>query len=390
MFSAIYIQSSPTLNTKVDAVFARWDNYQALLIEWLSGNWTEMLIAIGIALVFYAVLLWLRHFAARFVEKRGEGSDLATIAAKAIARTSRFFRIMFAIELVKDLSNAPASVARVITTVFIIALVIQIAIWLREIVLGLIERRLGQSQQPHETLSSAIILIRWLVSSVIFAIAILVILDNLGINITGLVAGLGVGGIAIGLAAQGIFADLFAAIAMIFDKPFVRGDTIKFDTTTATVESIGIKSTRLRALSGEEVVFANRLLLDKEITNFTQMERRRITFLFGLVCQTSSVKALALPALLDEAVTTGGAEFLRSGFIGFGASALDFELVFDIHSPDFAVIAEHRHRIGIAVLQVLRDAGYELAYPTQTTFTADPEGTMIMPYATPLAAAPSK
>jgi small-conductance mechanosensitive channel len=228
-------------------------------------------------------------------------------------------------------------------------------------------------------------LIRWLVSIAIFAIAILVVLDNLGINITGLVAGLGVGGIAIGLAAQGIFGDLFAAIAIIFDQPFVRGDTIRFDATTATVESIGMKSTRLRALSGEEVIIANRLLLDKELINFSKIERRRITFLLSLVYQTSPEKALALPALLETVVADNGGEFLRCGFTGFGASALDFELLFDIHSQDFAVVAQHRHKIGLSVYRTLSEAGYELAYPTQTTFTAAPDGTMIMPYAAPAA-----
>ena len=111
------------------------------------------------------------------------------------------------------------------------------------------------------------VLIRLSVSFALFAIAAIVILDNLGVNVTGLIAGLGVGGIAIGLAAQGIFSDLFAAISIIFDKPFRRGDTVTYDTTTARVEKIGMKSTRLRALTGEEKIIANSKLLEKEITN---------------------------------------------------------------------------------------------------------------------------
>jgi small-conductance mechanosensitive channel len=344
-----------------------------------------MLVAIALAIALFVVLSWLRHVAARYVSKSGGGSGLASIAARAVVRTSRFFRLMLAAELVNDLADAPPPIAKAITILFTIALALQVAIWLREIILGLIERRLGSDDQPHETLTSAIILIRWLVSIAIFAIAILVVLDNLGINITGLVAGLGVGGIAIGLAAQGIFGDLFAAIAIIFDQPFVRGDTIRFDATTATVESIGMKSTRLRALSGEEVIIANRLLLDKELINFSKIERRRITFLLSLVYQTSPEKALALPALLETVVADNGGEFLRCGFTGFGASALDFELLFDIHSQDFAVVAQHRHKIGLSVHRALSEAGYELAYPTQTTFTAAPDGTMIMPYAPPAA-----
>jgi small-conductance mechanosensitive channel len=377
------IQSSLVPTGKLDTALTRLENYRMLVQQWIEGNWIEMLVAVALAIALFVLLSWLRHVAARYVSKSGGGSGLASIAARAVVRTSRFFRLMLAAELINDLADAPPPIAKAITVLFTIALALQVAIWLREIILGLIERRLGSEDQPHETLTSAIILIRWLVSIAIFAIAALVVLDNWGINITGLVAGLGVGGIAIGLAAQGIFADLFAAIAIIFDQPFIRGDTIRFDTTTATVESIGMKSTRLRALSGEEVIIANRLLLDKELVNFSKIERRRITFLLSLVYQTSPEKALALPALLETVVAENGGEFLRCGFTGFGASALDFELLFDIHSQDFAIVAQHRHKIGLSVYQAMRDAGYELAYPTQTTFTAAPDGMMIMPYAAP-------
>ncbi len=375
------LQSNPVATNKLGAALARLDNFRIVALQWIEGHWVEMVIAIILAVALYAALSWLRHFAARYVNKNGGGSALSIIAARAVARTGHFFRLILAAELVNDLSNAPPQIAKIITVLFTISLAVQVAIWLREVILGLIERRLGNESHAHETLTSAIVLIRWLVSIVIFAIAGLVVLDNLGINITGLVAGLGVGGIAIGLAAQGIFADLFAAIAIIFDKPFVRGDTVRFDTTTATVESIGMKSTRLRALSGEEVIIANRLLLDKELVNFSRIERRRITFNFGLVYRTSPEKALDLPALLEKTVNENNGEFLRCGFTGFGASALDFELLFDIHSQDFAVVAQHRHRIGLCVHRALSEAGYELAYPTQTTFTAAPDGTMIMPYA---------
>jgi small-conductance mechanosensitive channel len=381
--TTLILQAKPVMPGKIDAAIARLNNYWMLVLQWIEGHWVEMLVAIALAIALFAILSWLRHVAARYVSKSGGGSALSTIIARAVARTSRFFRLMLAAELVNDLSNAPPQIEKAITILFTIALAVQVAIWVREIILGLIERRLGNDSHPHETLTSAIVLIRWLVSIAIFAIAALVVLDNLGINITGLVAGLGVGGIAIGLAAQGIFADLFAAIAIIFDKPFVRGDTIKFDTTTANVESIGMKSTRLRALSGEEVIIANRLLLDKELVNFSRIERRRITFNFGLVYRTSPEKALDLPALLEKTVNENEGEFLRCGFTGFGASALDFELLFDIHSQDFVIVAQHRHRIGLSVYRALTEAGYELAYPTQTTFTAAPDGTMIMPYAQP-------
>ena len=124
------------------------------------------------------------------------------------------------------------------------------------------------------TLANAMAIIRVLVSVALFAIAIILILDNLGVNVTALVAGLGIGGIAIGLAAQGIFSDLFAALSILFDKPFKKGDTIRYDQSTGTVERIGLKTTRLRSLTGEQLIMANTKLLEREIHNLAAAPRR--------------------------------------------------------------------------------------------------------------------
>ncbi len=126
-----------------------------------------------------------------------------------------------------------------------------------------------------------------LVSVALFALAIVVILDNLGVNVTALVAGLGIGGIAIGLAAQGIFSDLFAALAILFDKPFRRGDIVRYGTTTGTVEKIGLKTTRLRGVGGEQVIMANTKLLEQEVHNVTDARVRRTWLTFGLTYQNS-------------------------------------------------------------------------------------------------------
>jgi small-conductance mechanosensitive channel len=227
-------------------------------------------------------------------------------------------------------------------------------------------------------------LIRLGVSFVVFAIATIVVLDNLEVNITGLIAGLGVGGIAIGLAAQGIFSDLFAAISIIFDRPFKRGDTITYDTTTARVEKIGMKSTRLRSLSGEEKIISNSKLLEKEITNNTQTVYRRVTFTLSLVHHTPPDVAINVPTILQEIVEAHEAEFIRSGFATFAPSSLDFILVFDVPSEELNDMVAARHAIGIAIMERFRKDGIEFAYPTQTTYTAAPDGTLVMPYAQPV------
>ena len=163
--------------------------------------------------------------------------------------------------------TVPIRIERLIDILFTVAFALQGAVWARELVLGVISRKAGED--PSETaVGNAMAVIRVLVSIAVFALAIVVILDNLGVNVTALVAGLGVGGIAIGLAAQGIFSDLFAALSILFDKPFRRGDIIHYDQTTGTVERIGLKTTRLRSVNGEQVVISNAKLLEREIHNF--------------------------------------------------------------------------------------------------------------------------
>jgi small-conductance mechanosensitive channel len=207
------------------------------------------------------------------------------------------------------------------------------------------------------------------------------VLDNLGVNVTGLVAGLGIGGIAIGLAAQGIFADLFAALAILFDKPFRRGDSIRWDTTSGTVEQIGLKSTRVRSISGEEVVISNKNLLDKELHNMARLNRRRFVQTFGIVYQTSPDDCARIPDLVREAVSTcDKCVFLRCGLTNFGASSLDFTLEIDVRSEIWQEVFETRHEVLIKILNLFNAQGIAFAYPTQTSFTAAPDGTLVMPY----------
>lgn len=365
------------------AMATRLTSYYKLFSDWIRENALELLVAVAIGFALYVVLSWVKRKAAANAAKRGDDGRIATVAWRAVSRTKRFFRIILAVELVNSVANTPAPLSRAIFILFTIATVVQVAIWLREIILALIERRAYQSGTEHDTLQSAMTLIKLGVSFAVFAIATIVILDNLGVNVTGLIAGLGVGGIAIGLAAQGIFSDLFAAISIIFDRPFKRGDTITYGTTTARVEKIGMKSTRLRALSGEEKIISNSKLLDMEITNNTQTVYRRVTFTLNLVQHTPPSIAAGIPAILREIVEAHEAEYIRAGFMLFGPSSLDFQLVFDVPSEDIDVMVDSRHEIGIAIVDRFAKEGIEFAYPTQTTYTAAPDGTLVMPYALP-------
>ena len=347
---------------------------------WISGNAVDILIAAAFASLIALALVGVRRFGHRMIAGQSDGIDWRTIVGRVLSKTTLFFIVMASSALVAEHAETPPTLMRAISILFVIAAALQAAIWARELILGLIQHKVADDE-THSTLGSAIGIIRLLVTVALFAIALILILDNLGVNVTGLVAGLGIGGIAIGLAAQGIFSDLFAALAIIFDKPFRRGDGIKVDLLSGTVEHIGLKTTRIRSLDGEEVVISNTNLLNKQIHNFSNLDRRRFILRFGLVYQTTPEQLARVPGIVAELIARHEhAALVRCGITGFGPSSLDFELQFDIASSDFEYAFRTRSDICIEILAAFREQGIRFAYPTQTSFTAAPDGTHIVPY----------
>lgn len=347
---------------------------------WIQAYWLQILIAFGIGAVIVVVLHTARRFGSKLCERPHTLNGWGIVVGKAIARTGNFFIVMLAAKLVAGYSAAPGEVATTINFLFTVAAVLQAAVWVREIILGAIEHRTKSEHYSGEALLSAMGLIRLLVTFVVFAVAIVVVLDNLGVNVTGLVAGLGVGGIAIGLAAQGIFADLFAALAIIFDRPFRRGDSINYDSASGSVEAIGLKSTRIRGVDGEERVISNKNLLNKEILNNTQRNHRRAKFVIGVTYSTPPEVCSQIPGMLKAIVEANDKIFIRAGFTGFGASSLDFEVQFDSDGPDYATFYNGRTAVGIAILKRFNDEKIEIAFPTQVNMMAAPDGSVVMPY----------
>src|SRR4051812_46280815 len=264
--------------------------YVAQLRDWFITNQLGLLIGAVVAAAIIGALLVLRWLGRRAIEKDPDRRHWRGVIGQALAKTTLAFMIVAAADSFSTYANLPHGLARVIDIAFVVAFALQGAIWARELFLGLIARR-GIDAEGGSSLVNAMALIRVLVSFTVFAIAIILMLDNLGVNVTALVAGLGIGGIAIGLAAQGIFSDLFAALSILFDKPFKRGDTIRYDNTTGTVERIGLKTTRLRSLTGEQRVMSNTKLLEREIQNLAQAKARRIT-VYLAIGGNSSVEAV--------------------------------------------------------------------------------------------------
>jgi small-conductance mechanosensitive channel len=347
---------------------------------WLFTHWLQIIIAGAIAAGIISILYMLRRLGMRWCAPGSNRGEWLTILSRTIAKTTNYFILMVAIRLVASYAQTPAALDRAILALFTVAAVLQGAIWARELILGTIEYRTSSEHFRGETIINAMGLIRLLVSVIVFAIAAIVLLDNLGVNVTGLVAGLGVGGIAIGLAAQGIFADLFAALAIIFDRPFGKGDAIAFDGNSGTIEAIGLKSTRIRTYTGELMIVANKNLLDKEILNVTGRDHIRLPFKIGVAYETPPETLARIPAILTELVEAEGGRAARAGFEAFGASSLDFTLLVDVPGNNWSIAHPLRDRLLVAIMQRFAKEGISIPYPTQTTFTAAPDGALIMPY----------
>lgn len=209
--------------------------------------------------------------------------------------------------------------------------------------------------------------LQFLASAVVWVVAALTLLDNLGVDVTTLVAGLGVGGVAIALAVQNVLGDLFASLSIVLDKPFVVGDFVVVGEQMGTVEHVGLKTTRLRSLGGEQLVIGNGDLLKSRIRNFKRMQERRVLFSFGILYETPRAKVGLVPELVREIVTSeAGTRFDRAHFAKFGASALDFEVVYFVLSADHNVFMDVQQRINLRIMERFEAEGIGFAYPTQT------------------------
>jgi small-conductance mechanosensitive channel len=204
-------------------------------------------------------------------------------------------------------------------------------------------------------------------------VILLLVLDNLGVDVTALVAGLGIGGVAVALALQNVLGDLLASLAIVFDKPFVLGDTITVGDMTGTVESIGMKTTRLRSAGGEQLVLANGELLKSPIRNWTRLAERRVLLTFGVSYQTPAAAVERIPALIQEIVEAQDlTRFERAHFKGFGPSALDFVAVYWILTQDYKAFMDRQQAVNLGLLRAFEGEGIQIAQPAQTPGTTSP------------------
>ena len=323
------------------------------LASWFEANRDGLMIGIAVAAALVAAMLILREFGRSTVSRDPEGWGWRSVIGRVFARTSLAFMVLAAADVVGTYAELPHKIERLLDIAFVIAFALQGAVWGRELILGLIGRKVAV-ENGSGALGNAMAIIRLLVSVTLFAIALILILDNLGVNVTALVAGLGIGGIAIGLAAQGIFSDLFAALSILFDKPFRKGDTIRYDQSTGTVERIGLKTTRLRAITGEQLIMANTKLLEREIHNMAAARARRVTLYLAVGGEVSAATVDAVSAAAETAIEAQkGCKLVRCVLAGAGGGGLAFDLVYDDSTRDSDRLATDRAAILRALIEAL-------------------------------------
>ncbi len=206
----------------------------------------------------------------------------------------------------------------------------------------------------------------------IWIVGIVFLMNNLGYNVTTIITGLGIGGIAVALAAQTILGDLFSYFVIFFDRPFEIGDFLKVDDKAGSVEYIGIKTTRIRAISGEQLIFSNKDLTESRVHNFKRMERRRVVFSIGVIYQTTAEQLRKIPVIIKGIIESiEGATFDRSHFSEFGDFSLKFESVYYITGPDYTEYMNRQQIMYMQIFEAFEKEGIEFAFPTQTLFAGN-------------------
>ncbi len=284
-----------------------------------------------------------------------------------LRRTQFWFLVVIALIVGASVLTMSDGVATLLRRALPIAFFLQAGVWGAAAARVLLERYRSEKLAEDRGAATTIAALGFLAQVVVWSAVVLLALDNAGVDVTALVASLGVGGVAIALATQNIFSDLFSSLAIVLDRPFVLGDFIVVGELPGTVEQIGIKTTRVRALSGEQLVFSNADLLSSRVRNFGRMQERRILFKLGVTYQTPRADLERIPDMIRTAVEDQAhTRFDRSHFLSFGDFSLDFETVYFVTSPDYGQYMDIQQAINLSIHAQFEDAGIEFAYPTQT------------------------
>ncbi|MGE0113520.1 MAG: mechanosensitive ion channel family protein [Steroidobacteraceae bacterium] len=335
------------------------------LSRWSVALGTALLILVGTTL---ARRIARRHYT-RLMQT--EEVELIEVPLQVIARTSTLFLCVLSLFGGLAILDVTDRVQNIAQKALAIAVFWQIGLWVATAAIAWIELKQRHSAVTDRAVIGTLSIIAVVVRGLIWSVVLLLTLDNLGVDITTLVAGLGIGGIAIALAVQNVLGDLLASLSIALDKPFVVGDFLIVDDFMGSVEYIGIKSTRLRSLSGEQIVMSNADLLASRVRNYGRMQERRVIFTIGVTYETPRAVVEEIPGIIRDIVNAqDNVRFDRCHFAKYGAASLDYETVYYVLSADYNHYMDIQQNINFQLFEAFGRRGIEFAYPTQKLWLA--------------------
>ncbi|RNI26347.1 mechanosensitive ion channel family protein [Rufibacter latericius] len=333
----------------------------------------DYLFALGAIIIGLLLLRSFKHvFFNRFKNwVKGTKTHIDDLAVEGIDRflmPALYFAIIHAGISYLTLSEKAQNLLSVVTTMVITFLFVRLISSTILLLLKSYVRKQSRGEEKVKQLGGLMLII----NAVIWMVGLLFLFDNMGYNVTTIITGLGIGGIAIALAAQNILGDVFNYFVIFFDRPFETGDFIVIDDKSGTVDYIGIKTTRVKSLSGELLVFANSDLTKSRIHNYKQMVRRRVVFKITVTYQTSLENMKEIPGLIEGIVKEHSpVEFDRSHFMNYGDSSLDYETCYYVLSDQYNKYMDIQQSINFRIFEEFQKRGIEFAYPTRTLFVVN-------------------
>lgn len=349
-------------------------NERVASAEYLGTDLLKWAIILCLTAVVWAVLKFVKtRFSRRITAMASRTSaHWDDILARCLQKTHGAFLLMASLYLSAQFAGADLRTLSLLYKFFVVGMFFQTALWGNEILAYGLGRYLtrhygsGSAEKEKQDALSTYSVINVTAKFILWTVLFLLLLDNLGVNITALVTGLGIGGIAIALAVQNILGDIFASLTIVMDRPFEVGDFIVVDDRSGTVEAIGLKTSRVRALSGEQLIFPNKKLVETDIQNFKRMEQRRIDFTFKVDYQTSAEVIREIPQRVAEIVKKHPqVKFDRSHLSKLGDSALEFQTIYIILSSDYTLYMDIQQQINMDIFQLITELKADFWYPTK-------------------------
>ena len=338
--------------------------------SYLVAAGVVLAILIGVRLTKFVLLKRIKKLAQRTT------TNLDDIFIEVLEGTRMFLALVVAVYVGLLGLVVPLSLSHYAQILAVLAILSQVGLWLGGGISGVIQSMKNKKAAAGDTAGlGAMTMLSLFGRIMVWAVVALLMMDNLGIDVSALVASLGIGGIAVALAVQNVLKDVFASVSILLDRPFEIGDFIAVGDMVGNVQHIGIKTTRLLSLSGEQLVFANGDLLDSRIRNYKRMQERRVLFTVGVTYSTPTDVLEKLPGILREAIEKQDkTRFDRAHFKAFGASSLDFEIVYFMLVPDYTLMMDTQQAINLEIARQFENLKVEIAFPTRTIYLARDAG----------------